>query len=356
MTRGRFKTWGWRIPFLVSLVLLAFSVYIRLKLNESPVFLAMKAEGKGARRPLSESFANWANVKIVLLALLRRHGRAGRRLVHGPVLRAVLPDRTLKVDWQTAYILIGVALVLGTPFFVFFGWLSDRIGRKKIMLAGCLSPRSPTSRSTRAMTHYGNPALEAFADEDPDHASPRATAACTSSRPRRRVYSDCDKAKDFLTKSSLSFQDAAGRSRADGHDPDRRHRDRRASTRPSTRRRSRRRAIPADVDKTPGSTGRCAILILVIQLIYVTMVYGPIAAFLVELFPTRIRYTSMSLPYHIGNGWFGGMLPLIATAMVAAKGNIYAGLWYPIIVAVMTFVIGALFIRETKDRDFRADF
>jgi nitrate/nitrite transporter NarK len=257
---------------------------------------------------------------------------------------------TLKVDYITAYELIGLSLIIGTPFFILFGWLSDRIGRLKIILAGCAIAAITYFPLFQGLTHYTNPDLEAFAEKNPI----TVTADQTTCNFHIFVgpwskFSDCDRAQDFLTKSGLSFKivnttglksadlDIAG-TKVTGWDNAKWTAALAAKNYPKS-------ADPAKINWFMTE------LILVIMVIYVTMVYGPIAAFLVEMFPTKIRYTSMSLPYHIGNGWFGGMLPLLATAVVAATGNIYNGLWYPIIVAVMTLVIGLLFLRDTKGVD-----
>ena len=353
MAPETFKSWGWRLPFLVSIILLAFSVYIRLKLQESPIFKAMKAQGKGSKAPLTDSFANWSNAKIVLLALFGATAGQGVVWYAGQFYALFFLTLYLKVDYLTAYILIGVSLIIGTPFFVVFGALSDRIGRKWIIMAGCLIAAITYFPLFKGLTHFVNPALEQYA------ASTPITVAATDCRmhifptPKTR-YSDCDKAKDFMTKAGLSFQSLPavgsetvvtkiGSLELHGFNED------------AYKAALKTTGYPDKIDKS-AINWPMTILILVILVLYVTMVYGPIAAFLVELFPTRIRYTSMSLPYHIGNGWFGGMLPLLATAIVASRGNIYAGLWYPIIVALMSFVIGSLFIRETKDRDIRQDF
>jgi MFS family permease len=353
MSADTFKSWGWRIPFLLSVVLLAFSVYIRLKLQESPIFRAMKSQGKGSKAPLTDSFARWPNLKIVLLALFGATAGQGVVWYTGQFYALFFLTLYLKVDYLTTYYLIGLSLVIGTPFFIFFGWLSDRIGRKWIIMAGCLIAALTYVPLFRAMTHYVNPALESYVKSTPITVAASDCSMHIFPTPKTR-YSDCDKAKDFLTKGGLSFTDLPavsgetvvtkiGDIELKGWDEGKYKDALKATNYPST------------IDKSAINWGM-TLLILVIMVIYVTMVYGPIAAFLVELFPTRIRYTSMSLPYHIGNGWFGGMLPLVATAMVASKGNIYAGLWYPIVVALMSFVIGSLFIRETKDRDIRHDF
>jgi MFS family permease len=343
---AEFKSWGWRIPFLVSLILLGVSVYIRLRLNESPLFTKMKAEGKSSKAPLRESFANWANLKIVLLALFGAAAGQGVVWYTGQFYALFFLTGTLKIDWKTAYNILTVALFLGTGLFVFFGWLSDKIGRKKIMMAGCILGALTYFPIFKAMTHFGNPALEAFAEKTTIQVTAVDCQVHLFPNPKT-VYSDCDKVQDFLAKRSLSFETVAGSPGQkpvtkindvviDGFDEKKLTATLKEMNYPTS-------AKPEDVNEF------VLILLVLLQVIYVTMVYGPIAAFLVELFPTRIRYTSMSLPYHIGNGWFGGMLPLTASAMVAASGNIYAGLWYPVVVAALTAVVGIIFIRETKD-------
>jgi MFS family permease len=349
MNAKDFAEWGWRIPFLISVVLLVFSVYIRLKLNETPIFQKMKAEGKGSSRPLTDSFFRYPNNKYVLLALLGATAGQGVVWYTGQFYALFFLTITLKVDYLTAYTLIGLSLVIGTPFFIVFGWLSDRIGRLKIILAGCLIAAVTFFPLFRGLTHYVNPDLEAFQQKNP------ITVTADQSTCNFHVFvgpwskfSDCDRAQDFLTKSGLSFniENAPGKpvgltigsTKVEGWDSAKWTAALAAANYPKT-------ADPAKINWFMTE------LILVIMVIYVTMVYGPIAAFLVELFPTKIRYTSMSLPYHIGNGWFGGMLPLLATAIVAATGNIYNGLWYPIIVSVMTVIVGVVFLRDTRGID-----
>jgi MFS family permease len=346
-----FADWGWRIPFWVSVILLVFSVYIRLKLEESPVFQQMKAEGKGSKAPLTDSFLRYPNNKYVLLALLGATAGQGVVWYTGQFYALFFLLITLKVDYLTAYTLIAAALLLGTPFFVFFGWLSDKIGRLKIILAGCLIAALTYFPLFQALTHYVNPALETFQKTSPIVVSANDCNFHLFVGPWSK-FTDCDRTKDYLTKQGLSFTSEPGvagkpvvtrigNTAIEGWD-------------------ERRISEALKTSGYPGAANKeainypMALLVLFIMLIYVTMVYGPIAAFLVELFPTRIRYTSMSLPYHIGNGWFGGMLPLTATAMVAATGDIYYGLWYPIVVALMTVVVGVLFLRETKDVDIRS--
>jgi MFS family permease len=350
MVPKEFADWGWRVPFLVSVILLVFSVYIRLKLNETPIFQKMRAEGKGSRAPLTESFFHYPNNKYVLLALLGATAGQGVVWYTGQFYALFFLTITLKVDYITAYELIGLSLLIGTPFFIVFGWLSDRIGRLKIILAGCAIAAITFFPLFQGLTHYANPDLEAFAAKNP------ITVSADQSTCNFHIFvgpwskfTDCDRAQDFLTKSGLSFKivstpgaksvdlDIAG-TKVQGWDNAKWTAALAAKGYPKA-------ADPAKINWFMTE------LILVIMVIYVTMVYGPIAAFLVEMFPTKIRYTSMSLPYHIGNGWFGGMLPLLATAFVAANGDIYYGLWYPIVVAVMTFIIGLLFLRDTKDVD-----
>jgi MFS family permease len=346
IAEASFKSWGWRIPFLVSLILLGISIYIRLKLNESPVFVRMKSEGKASKAPLRESFGNWANLKIVLLALFGAAAGQGVVWYTGQFYALFFLQGTLKIDWKTAYLVVAVALALGTGLFIFFGWLSDRIGRKKIMMAGCLLGALTYFPIYRAMTHFGNPALEAFAESTKISLTAVDCQVHLFPNPKT-VYSECDRVQDFLSKRSLSYTTTEG---APGSKPVVHIND--------TVIEGWNEAKLTETLKTLGypATAKAEdvnvpmlILLVFIQLVYVTMVYGPIAAFLVELFPTRIRYTSMSLPYHIGNGWFGGMLPLTTAAVVAANGNIYAGLWYPVIIAAMTLIFGTLFIKETKD-------
>ena len=366
-----FKAWGWRIPFLASILLLAISLYIRLQMSESPAFKKMKEEGKTSKAPLSESFGQWKNLKIVILALIGL--TAGQAVVWytGQFYALFFLTQQLKVDPITANLMIAASLLIGTPFFVVFGTLSDKIGRKPIILAGCFLAAVTYFPVFKALTEAANPDLaraqaanKVVVIADPAECSfqfnPTGTAKFTSS---------CDIAKQVLAAGSVSYdsQDAPAGTPAVitiG-----------SETIPSYSS----RGLPADEAKTKDAAFKKAvadtlkkdgyptkadpakmdkvmiIAILSYLVLLVTMVYGPIAAMLVELFPTRIRYTSMSLPYHIGNGWFGGLLPTTAFAIVAQTGNMYNGLWYPIIVAGMTFVIGMLFVKETKDVDIYAN-
>jgi len=340
-----FSSWAWRIPFWFSIPLLLISIYIRLKLNESPIFQRMKSQGKGSKAPLTDSFLKYPNNKFVLLALLGATAGQGVVWYTGQFYALFFILIYLKLDFIPTYILIGLSLAIGTPFFLVFGALSDKIGRKKIILAGCLIAAVTYFPLFKGLTHFVNPALERY------EASTPIVVAATDCNfhifigPWSR-QSACDKAKDFLGKAGLSFKSVAAEAGKDvvtrigsitieGWDPAKYAAALKTTGYPP-------KANPAEVNWVMTE------LLLVIMVIYVTMVYGPIAAFLVELFPAKIRYTSMSLPYHIGNGWFGGMLPLLATAIVATAGDVYAGLWYPIIVALMTFVVGLLFVKETR--------
>jgi MFS family permease len=352
MSKETFATWGWRVPFLGSLALLAFSVYIRLKLEESPVFRKIKSEGKTSKAPISESFAHWSNLKYVLLALFGATAGQGVVWYNGQFYALFFLTITLKLDWLFAYAMIAGALVLGTPFFLIFGRLSDKIGRKKIILAGCLLAAVTAMPLFKGLTHFVNPDLEAASAKTPISVAAENCNFHLFVGPWSK-FSPCDKAKDFLTKQGVSFESLPAVAGADvvtkigdvelrGWDEPKYAAAMKAAGFPT-------KANPDKINYLGAE------LILLLLVIYVTMVYGPIAAFLVELFPAQIRYTSMSLPYHIGNGWFGGMLPLTATALVAASGNIYQGLWYTIVVAMMTLVIGGIFIRETRGRKIRID-
>jgi MFS family permease len=378
-TGANFDIWGWRIPFLVSILLLAVSVYIRLSMNESPAFAKMKAEGRTSKSPLTESFGQWKNLKIVILALVGL--TAGQAVVWytGQFYALFFLTSIVKMDPKTANILIAISLILGTPFFIFFGWLSDKIGRKIIIMAGCAIAALSYFTVFPMLMHYGNPALEqAQATSKVSVASDAGTCSFQGSPIARDInfLTPCDIAKRTLAQNFIPYVNTpapAGapatitigdkvmtaptgklNAKGDAFDPEAK------------------KAIDAfkkEVTDAAGAAGLAGakakaaedkinkpmiLAVLTFLVLLVTMVYGPIAAMLVEMFPTRIRYTSMSLPYHIGNGWFGGLLPTTAFAMVAATGDVYYGLWYPIIVAAGTCIIGLLFIRETKDVDIYA--
>jgi MFS family permease len=361
-----FADWGWRVPFLVSIVLLAISVWIRLKLSESPLFAAMQARGETSRSPLRESFLT-GNAKLVLLALFG--ATAGQAVVWyaGQFYALFFLTQTLKVDATLANLLVAGALLIGTPFFVLFGWLSDRVGRKPIVMLGCVVAALTYFPLFKALTAYGNPQLATASALNPVVvvADPAACRFQFDPVGKRVFDSSCDIAKAALARAGVSYANEAAAPRTV------------AVVRVGSR------AVPAfegaglDAKALKARTDAYSaalataladagyplvadraqmnlpmlLAILTLLVVYVTMVYGPIAAWLVELFPTRIRYTSMSLPYHLGNGWFGGFLPTIAFAMVVASGDIYSGLWYPIVVAALTAVVGTLFLPETNEVD-----
>ncbi len=350
-----FSLWGWRIPFLISFFLLIISVYVRISLSESPLFKRLKEEGRGSKAPLYDSFMRYPNNRYVLLALLGATAGQGVVWYTGQFYALFFLSMYLQLDYLTTYELIGISLVIGTPFFVFFGWLSDKIGRLKIILGGCLIAALTYFHLFAALADAINPALVEFQEKNPIVLSAdRSTCQFHVFPTEFTVFSDCDKAQDQLTKAGLSFTKTplepgqpvsmtiGSGAPVEGYDAQVWSKALAAA------------GYPATLDRSRISYVK-AIGILVLMVLYVTMVYGPMAAFLVELFPTKIRYTSVSLPYHIGNGWFGGLLPWLATALVAANGNIYYGLWYPVIVAMMTAVIGFLFLRETKGRELRQE-
>ncbi|SCW96622.1 Predicted arabinose efflux permease, MFS family [Ancylobacter rudongensis] len=362
-----FADWGWRIPFLVSIILLAVSVWIRLTLNESPVFKKMKEEGKTSKAPLTEAFGRWENAKVGLIALFG--GTAGQAVVWytGQFYALFFLTQTLKVDGWTANVLIAISLLIGTPFFIVFGWLSDKIGRKPIILGGCLIAALTYFPIFAAITHYANPALERAQATSPVTvvADPSECSFQFNPVGTAKFVSSCDIAKSFLARNSVNYSNEAAPAgtvasikvgetvipsfSGVGLDAAAMKAQTDAFTASMTQA-IRTAGYPAKADPAEINTPMVVALLTVLVL-FVTMVYGPIAAWLVELFPTRIRYTAMSLPYHIGNGWFGGFLPTTAFAMVAATGDIYYGLWYPIIVALATFVIGLVLAPETNKRD-----
>jgi MFS family permease len=354
MGEAAFGDWGWRIPFLLSAILLAVSIWIRLKLNESPLFQQMVQEGKQSKRPLTEAFGQWSNARIALLALLG--ATMGEAVVWygGQFYALFFLTQTLKVPGVTASILIAIGLAIGTPCFLLFGALSDKIGRKPIILAGFALAVATYFPLFQGITHFANPKLEAALSGSPITvtADPNECSFQFKATGVEKFTTGCDTIKSTLVNLSVNYTNTAA---APG-------------TKASVQIGDQTIAADApDLAKTIGAAVKAhgypasadpndinypmTILLLAILVVYVTMVYGPIAAWLVELFPTRIRYSGLSLPYHIGNGWFGGFLPATVFAIVAATGNIYSGLWYPIGVAAVAFVIGLIFLPETKDRD-----
>jgi len=401
-----FADWGWRVPFLVSILLLGISVYIRLSMNESPAFTKMKAEGKTSKAPLSESFGQWKNLKIVILALIGL--TAGQAVIwySGQFYALFFLTQALKVDGPTANIMVAISLIIGTPFFIVFGSLSDKIGRKPIILAGCLLGALTYFPVFEALTKAANPDLynaqqtaKVTVTADPAECSFQFNPTGT-----KKFTSSCDIAKQRLAGASVSYENvaapagtpavikvgetvvnvkyspedvAAAKAKAEAKlaelsaaNPvdekavaaakksvaDLSNEKTAAGTLLGSNLGAALKAAgyPAKADMAKFDKVK-VVVILTYLVLLVTMVYGPIAAMLVEMFPTRIRYTSMSLPYHIGNGWFGGLLPTTAFAIVAQTGNMYNGLWYPIIIAGATVVIGGLFIKETKDVDIYAN-
>ena len=371
-----FADWGWRVPFLVSIFLLAISVWIRLSMNESPAFQKMKAEGKTSKAPLSESFGEWKNLKIVIVALLGL--TAGQAVVWytGQFYALFFLTTIAKVDGVTANLLIAASLVIGTPFFIVFGALSDKIGRKPIIMAGCLLGALTYFTVFPMLMEYSNPGLKkAQTTSNVTVTADPATCSFQGSPIAREIdfVSSCDQAKRVLAQNFIPYKNVVAPAgtvasitigtatipsiNATLNDK------RNGFSAESGKAIGEFKKAVLDAAKASGLTAKAddkamnkgmVLAILVYLVILVTMVYGPIAAMLVEMFPTRIRYTSMSLPYHIGNGWFGGLLPTTAFAMVAATGDIYYGLWYPVIVATGTFIIGMIFVKETKDVDIYA--
>ena len=366
-----FADWGWRVPFLVSIIMLAISVYIRLSMNESPAFIKMKAEGKTSKAPLTEAFGQWKNLKIVILALFGLV--AGQAVVwySGQFYALFFLTQALKVDGATANIMVALSLIIGTPFFVIFGTLSDKIGRKPLIMLGCLLAVLTYFPVFEALTKAANPDLYAAQQKNKVVVTSDANECSFQFNPTGtlKFTSSCDIAKQVLASSSVSYDNvfaAAGTTAsikigeteipsysAKGLSADE-AKAKSAEFRKAVTEALKAAGYPAKADMAKFDKVT-VVIILTYLVILVTMVYGPIAAMLVEMFPTRIRYTSMSLPYHIGNGWFGGLMPTTAFAIVAQTGNMYNGLWYPIIIASMTFVIGMIFVRETKDVDIYAD-
>jgi MFS family permease len=366
MGNEAFEDWGWRIPFLVSIVLLGVSVWIRLQLAESPLFQQMKNEGKTVKSPIKESFRG-GNSRLMLLALLG--AVAGEAVVWyaGQFYALFFMTQSLKIDGTTANLMLAGGLAIATPFFIFFGWLSDKIGRKVIVLGGCLLAVLTFFPIFKGLTHYGNPAIEEARASSPAiiEADPATCSFQFDPVGVRKFTNSCDVAAAALTKAGVPYTVQArpagsvARISVAGKEVTAYE----AAGLSKDELKARGAAFMAELRGTLTASGYpekadparinkpMVVLLLFVLAIYVTMVYAPLAAWLVEIFPTNIRYTSMSLPYHIGNGWFGGFLPAISFALVAGTGDMYKGLWYPIIIAALTVVVGTFFLRETKDVD-----
>jgi MFS family permease len=365
-----FAAWGWRVPFLFSAILLGVSLWIRMQLDESPVFQQMKAEGKSSKAPLTDAFGNWKNLKVVLLALFGIVAGQGVVWYTGQFYVLFFLEKMMKVDGLTTYTLVAISLAIATPGFILFGWLSDKIGRKPIIMLGLLLAICTYFPLFNALTKAINPALAAAQVSAPVTvvADPAACAAQFDPVGKAKFLQSCDIAKSYLSKAGISYANEAapagsvatikiGNTVIASYEGTGLAGDDAKAASDAFKARAgaglKAAGYPEKADPT-AINKPLAIAIMALLVFYVTMVYGPIAAMLVEMFPTNIRYTSMSLPYHIGNGWFGGLLPSITFAIVATTGDIYSGLWYPIGIAALTLVIGMLFVKETRHNDIHA--
>lgn len=347
----QFEVWGWRLPFLLSIVLLAISTWIRMSMHESPAFVKMKAQGKTSKAPIRESFGSWANLKIVLTALFSINAGQAVTFYTAQFYVLFFLTQMLKMDPAQANTLLIISVVIGAPFFVFFGWLSDRIGRKPILMLGLLLATLLYFPLFKALSHYANPQIDAASRQSPIvvMADPQSCTFQFDPVGKARFDSPCDKAKTFLVKQGLPYSSESaaagsevvvtvGDQRIDGFDE------------VALRAAIEKAGYPAKAD--PASVNETMVVVLIVAMILIaTMTYGPLAAVMVELFPTRIRYTSMSLPYHIGNGWFGGFLPTVSFALVVYTGDIFYGLWYPVLITGVSLVVGLFCLKETRDVD-----
>ncbi|KJK16208.1 MHS family MFS transporter [Pseudomonas sp. BIGb0427] len=347
----QFEVWGWRLPFLLSIVLLGISTWIRMSMHESPAFVKMKAQGKASKAPIRESFGSWPNLKVVLTALFSINAGQAVTFYTAQFYVLFFLTQMLKMDPAQANTLLIISVVIGAPFFVFFGWLSDRVGRKPILMLGLLLATVLYFPLFKALSHYANPQIDAASRQAPIvvMADPQGCTFQFDPVGKARFDSPCDKVKTFLVKQGLPYSSAEaaagaevvvsiGEQKINGFDE--------AALRAAIEK----AGYPAKAD--PASVNQPMVVVLIVAMILIaTMTYGPLAAVMVELFPTRIRYTSMSLPYHIGNGWFGGFLPTVSFALVVYTGDIFYGLWYPVLITGISLVVGLFCLKETRDVD-----
>ena len=349
LTGDQFEVWGWRLPFLLSIVLLGISTWIRMSMHESPAFVKMKAEGKTSKSPIRESFGKWENLKIVLIALFGINAGQAVTFYTAQFYVLFFLTQMLKMDPAQANMLLIISVVIGAPFFIFFGWLSDKVGRKPILMLGLLLATVLYFPLFKALSHYANPQIDTASRQSPIvvMADPSTCTFQFDPVGKARFDSPCDKVKTFLVKQGLPYtsqaaaagtevQVSVGEKKISGFDE--------AAMRAAITE----AGYPAKAD--PGSVNQpMVVLVMVLLTLIATMTYGPLAAVMVELFPTRIRYTSMSLPYHIGNGWFGGFLPTVSFALVVYTGDIFYGLWYPVVITGVSLVVGMLCLKETRN-------
>ncbi|MCP3748269.1 MFS transporter [Pseudomonas sp. SBB6] len=347
----QFEVWGWRLPFLLSIVLLGISTWIRMSMHESPAFVKMKAQGKASKAPIRESFGSWPNLKVVLTALFSINAGQAVTFYTAQFYVLFFLTQMLKMDPAQANTLLIISVVIGAPFFVFFGWLSDRVGRKPILMLGLLLATVLYFPLFKALSHYANPQIDAASRQAPIvvMADPQGCTFQFDPVGKARFDSPCDKVKTFLVKQGLPYSSteaaagtevvvSIGEQKISGFDE--------AAMRAAIDK----AGYPAKAD--PASVNQPMVVVLIVAMILIaTMTYGPLAAVMVELFPTRIRYTSMSLPYHIGNGWFGGFLPTVSFALVVYTGDIFYGLWYPVLITGISLVVGLFCLKETRDVD-----
>ena len=349
LTGDQFEVWGWRLPFLLSIVLLCISTWIRMSMHESPAFVKMKAEGKTSKAPIRESFGKWENLKIVLIALFGINAGQAVTFYTAQFYVLFFLTQMLKMDPAQANTLLIISVVIGAPFFIFFGWLSDRVGRKPILMMGLLLATVLYFPLFKALSHYANPQIDTASRQSPIvvMADPSTCTFQFDPVGKARFDSPCDKVKTFLVKQGLPYtsqsvapgtevQVSVGEQQIKGFDE--------AAMREAIAA----AGYPAKAD--PSAVNQpMVVLVMVLLTLIATMTYGPLAAVMVELFPTRIRYTSMSLPYHIGNGWFGGFLPTVSFALVVYTGDIFYGLWYPVVITGVSLVVGMLCLKETRN-------